>query len=66
MDYMEEVCFICNQEFTETSWQDRHESHEPNCGYHETGTCECDMPSHAKCCLDCNKKPDDLTSSGIA
>jgi hypothetical protein len=53
-DPVENPCFICGEEITAEEWDERHESHEPDC-LHDTDfdnwiECDCDLPTHPRCC----------------
>ena len=44
-------CFVCGKPVSDET---AHFCHAENCGFKETGSCECDFPCHPKCCPDCN------------
>ena len=45
------ICFVCGKPVSDET---AHFCHAENCGFKETGSCECDFPCHPRCCPDCN------------
>jgi len=50
------ICEVCEKPIEGNDIDERHDMHREGCqnkdGDHENG-CDCDMPVHAECCLDC-------------
>jgi hypothetical protein len=61
-EWKQRNCDVCNQPFTKSEWEDRHDFHEPDCNRQRipntntwVGECVCDLVAHARCCPQCAK-----------
>jgi hypothetical protein len=63
-EWQERKCDVCGRDFTENSWDDKHDFHEPDCPNFRDRTkkrirqlialCDCDLLAHDECCPECH------------